>query len=204
MAPTNKTIWDTAVTIFFVFNAIGMLPVFVSVLIRYDQKKQIKIIVRELVIALVVLLAFIMWGGKILNAVSISPHSIGVGGGLLLVLIALNMIFPKHEATKKEDIPGKEPFIIPLAIPGLAGPGSIAAMMIYSNQFGILKTSSALIIAWIPSIVLILLGSFIKKILGEKGLFAIEKLGGMLICLIGVEMFTKGVIEILRISFPNL
>jgi multiple antibiotic resistance protein len=198
MQPEALSFWETSVSIFFVFNALGMIPVFVSLLARFDHKKQIKIIVRELVIALFTLLAFTFFGSRILKSLSISHTTIGIGGGLLLIIIALNMIFPKESNVSKSDVPGKEPLIIPLAIPGLAGPGSIATLTVLSNQAGPFLASAALIAAWIPSLLIILAASYIKKVLGDKGLLAIEKLGGMLICFIGIEIFSKSTLELLQ------
>ena len=86
---------QSAIYIFFVFNSIGEIPVFVSLLARYSHKRQIKIIIRELLIALFVLLCFAFFGKSMLEALQISTSTIGIGGGLLLIIIALNMIFPK-------------------------------------------------------------------------------------------------------------
>ncbi|NGX64043.1 MAG: hypothetical protein KR126chlam6_01467 [Candidatus Anoxychlamydiales bacterium] len=197
----NMSFSQSVLYIFFVFNAIGEIPVFVSLLARYSHKKQIKIIIRELVIALVVLLCFAFFGKRMLEALQISTYTIGMGGGLLLIIIALNMIFPKLEHANKKDLHGHEPFIIPLAIPGLAGPATIAAMFILSAQVGPLVTAGALLIAWIPSLILLLAASFIKRVLGDKGILAVEKIGGMIIILLGIEMFTKGVIDLVKAKF---
>ncbi|HEU64795.1 MAG: hypothetical protein KR126chlam4_00089 [Candidatus Anoxychlamydiales bacterium] len=202
MIPSEKMSFiQSAIYIFFVFNSIGEIPVFVSLLARYSHKKQIKIIIRELLIALVVLLAFAFFGKNMLQALQISTSTIGIGGGLLLIIIALNMIFPKLEHANKKDLHGHEPFIIPLAIPGLAGPATIAAMFILSAQVGPIVTAGALVIAWIPSLILLLAASFIKRVLGDKGILAVEKIGGMIIILLGIEMFTKGVIEVVKANF---
>ena len=198
-APLN--FWESAISIFFVFNSIGMIPAFVAILARYEHKKQMKIIIRECVISLVTLLAFTFFGAKMLRLLSISQPTIGIGGGILLVIIAISMIFPKEEHATKADVPGKEPLIIPLAIPGLAGPGSIAALTVLSHQVGPYIASASLIIAWIPSLLLLLAASYVKKILGDKGLLAIEKLGGMLISFIGIEIFTKSIIDIAQTYF---
>jgi len=201
---TMNGFFKTATTLFLVFNAIGMVPVFVAVLARYDQKKQMRIITRELLIALVTMLIFAFLGEKFLDWISISKSSVGIGGGLLLIIISLNMIFPKTDissGTSAKDVPGKEPFIIPLAIPGLAGPGTITAIMYYSAKAGSLVAAGAMVLAWIPSFAILFASSYIKKILGEKGLFAVEKLGGLLISWIGIETFSKGVIELVKINF---
>ncbi len=197
----NMSFIKSAIYIFFVFNSIGEIPVFVSLLARYSHKTQIKIIIRELIIALVVLLAFAFFGKTMLQALQISTSTIGIGGGLLLIIIALNMIFPKLEQANKKDLHGHEPFIIPLAIPGLAGPATIAAMFILSAQIGPMITAAAMLLAWVPSLILLLAASFIKRILGEKGILAVEKIGGMIIILLGIEMFTKGIINIVKANF---
>ncbi|NGX56612.1 MAG: hypothetical protein K1060chlam5_00855 [Candidatus Anoxychlamydiales bacterium] len=200
---SNLSFWDAAITMFFILNALGMVPVFVSLLGRYGEKKQRKIIIIEFVIALIVLLSFAFFGSKMLKAISISPSSLGIGGGVLLIIISMSLIFPKTDSSvTKKDIPGKEPFIIPLAIPGLAGPGTIAAIMIFSSQVGPATASLAFFVAWILSLIIMLASSFLKRILGDKGLLAVEKLGGMLICLIGIEMFSDGVILLVKNSFP--
>ncbi|MFA6119115.1 MAG: MarC family protein [Parachlamydiales bacterium] len=194
--------WETVISIFFVFNAMGMIPAFVALLSKFDQKRQIKIIIRECLIALFVLLAFTFFGARILKSFSLSQSTIGVGGGLLLIIIALNMIFPKESHSHEKSLSAsKDPLIIPLAIPGLAGPGTIAALAVLSNQVGTLVASGALIVAWIPSLFILLACSYLKKILGEKGLLAVEKLGGMLICFIGIETLTKGVVQIVINNF---
>lgn len=200
MQTESKSFIDTAINIFVVFNATGSIPLFVALLARYDHKKQMKIIIRECLIAMLTCLAFTFFGARILSTLSISKETIGIGGGLLLIIIALNMIFPKESEISKEDIPKKEPFIIPLAIPALAGPGTITALTFLSYQEGPFVASGAFILAWIPSLCILLAASYIKKILGDKGLLAVEKLGGMLICFIGIEIFTTSIIKILKDS----
>jgi len=197
----DMTFFQSVIYIFFVFNSIGVIPVFVSLLAKYNHKRQIKIIIRELVVALIVLLAFAFFGSRMLQALQISTSTIGIGGGLLLTIIALNMIFPKIEHANKKDLHGHEPFIIPLAIPGLAGPATIAAMFILSAKAGPLVTAGAMVVAWIPSLIILLAASFIKRILGDKGILAVEKIGGMIIILLGIEMFAKGIMEMVKINF---
>ncbi|NGX34496.1 MAG: hypothetical protein K1060chlam1_00849, partial [Candidatus Anoxychlamydiales bacterium] len=150
VTPEKMSFIQSAIYIFFVFNSIGAIPIFVSLLARYSHKRQIKIIIRELLIALFVMLCFAFFGKSMLQALQISTSTISIGGGLLLIIIALNMIFPKLEHANKKDLHGNEPFIIPLAIPGLAGPATIAAMFILSAKVGPMVTAGAMTLAWIP------------------------------------------------------
>jgi multiple antibiotic resistance protein len=189
-----------AFTIFFVLNATGQIPLFLALLARFDQKRQLKIITRELVIALVVLLLFTFFGDWILKVLGISRATIAIAGGILLFLISLSMIFPKPEV-KTEHLT-QEPMVIPLAIPVITGPGAITTVMTYAHNTGKpMMVAAAAICAWIPSLIILLLGSYIKKLLGERGLVAVERVGGMLVCLIGLNMATTGTLLLVKEYF---
>lgn len=119
-----------------------------------------------------------------------------------MFLISLSMIFPKPGPKKTEEALAIEPMIIPLAIPIIAGPGAITAVMLYSHETGSrFLVAGATIVAWIFSLIILLLGSYLKEILGEKGLLAVERLGGMLVCLIGMQMLTNGVMSLVKEYF---
>ena len=189
-----------AAAIFFVLNATGQIPLFLAMLARFDQKRQIRIIIRELTVALIILLIFTFFGDWVLKILGISRPIIGMAGGILLFIISLSMIFPKNEkevAQLKE-----EPMIIPLAIPVITGPGAITTVMLYAHETANpFLVGAAAVAAWIPSLLIVLAGSLIKKILGEKGLVAVERLGGMLVCLIGIQMFTGGILLLVKDYF---
>lgn len=185
-------------SLFFVLNALGNIPLFIGLLSRYELKRQRQIIIRELLIALGILLAFNFFGDDILQLLGISEPVIGVAGGIVLFIIALGMIFPKVE---KAEIARQEPLIVPLATPIVAGPGSIATVMVYSEQFNNdWIMSAAIILAWIPTLILLLLSSNVKYLLGQRGLSACERLGGMIISLVAVQMFSSGVIKLINTS----
>ncbi len=197
---TSATFFSMALSIFFVFNAIGFLPVLIALLAPYEKAAQKKIIFRELLIALFVLLLFTFFGITILQMVGISQGIIGIAGGFLLVLISLSLIFPRKEVGRK-GMPHHEPLIVPIAIPGLAGPGSIATVMVFASHGGPAITALAVLAAWIPSFVILYLSAYIKNYLGEKGIQAVERLGGMLICLIGTQMLLSGIISVVKENF---
>lgn len=191
---------NISTSLFFVLNATGQIPVFLALLRKFDHKKQLHIIFRELLIALFILVIFTFFGDWILKMLGISRPILSIAGGILLFLISLGMIFPK--ASEPQDQLTQEPLIIPLAIPVIAGPGSISIVMMYSHATNNpLFVSMAILAAWIPSLLILLLGSYIKKILGEKGLVAIERLGGMLICLISISLLTHGALELVNDYF---
>lgn len=195
----NDSFFTIAFSLFLIMNALGQIPLFISILAPYDHKRQQKIIIREFIIALAILMLFIFFGDGILNLIGISRSIIGITGGALLIIIALDMIFPKKRTS--EGLPNHEPLIIPLAIPVISGPGTITAVMLYTVAKTKLLVASAVMCAWIPSVAVILGASYIKKLLGEKVLQAVERLGGMIVCLIGIQMFAKGIIDLIKENF---
>jgi multiple antibiotic resistance protein len=195
------SIFAVTLSLFLVFNALGNVPLFVGMLSKFDVKKQKQIITRELLIALFVLLLFNFFGDNILGLLGISQPIIGIAGGTLLFIIALGMIFPRP-GDKKEDLSRQEPYIVPLALPIVAGPGSIATVMVYTEQLhNPWLMTGIILMAWAPTYFILLASSHIKHFLGQKGLIACQKLGGMLICLLAVQMFTAGGIVLLQGAF---
>jgi multiple antibiotic resistance protein len=191
-----------AAAIFFVLNATGQIPLFLAMLAQFDHKRQLKIITRELCIALAILLVFVFFGDDVLIVLGISRPIIAVAGGILLFLISLTMIFPKPQPKEGVERLTQEPMVIPLAIPVITGPGAITTVMMYAHETGnAVMVGLAVFCAWVPSLLILLAGSYVKKLLGEKGMIAVERLGGMLVCLIGIQMFTSGTFTLVREYF---
>lgn len=189
-----------ASTLFFVLNATGQIPLFLALLARFDHKRQLRIITREMFFALGLLLLFTFAGDQVLQILGISRHIIGMAGGVLLFLISLTMIFPRETGPTQEL--RSEPVLIPLAIPVITGPGAITTVMLFAHNTGNpWKVAAAGLLAWVPSLVILLAGSFIKRILGEKGLVAVERLGGMIVCLIGIQILTKSLFEYIQLFY---
>lgn len=198
----EASFFTIAASIFLVLNATGQVPLFLAMLARFDQKRQLKIITREMIVALAILLLFTFFGDAILQILGISRQIIAVAGGVLLFLISLTMIFPKTVADDGQKALIHEPMIIPLAIPVITGPGAITTVMLYAHEMGSpFLVAGAAFVAWVPSLIILLLGSYIKQLLGEKGLVAVERLGGMLVCLIGIQMLTNGILSLVREFF---
>lgn len=194
------SIISVATSLFFVLNSLGNVPFFVGLLSGYSEKRQRKIIIREMLIALLILLLFNFFGEQILGVIGIDRYVVGIAGGTLLFLISLTMIFPKQKPLK---VPQREPFIFPLALPAVAGPGAITAVMIYAQKLSNpLWMVLPIFIAWGCTALVLLLSSNLKRFLGQKGLAACERLGGMIISLIAVQMFTQGFVELLRCNLP--
>jgi len=199
MLEKETTFWGMIVTLFLVLNSFAQIPVFMALLANFDAKKQKIIIIREMLIALVTLLIFVFFGSKVLGFLQIDHYILSIAGGFLLIIISLNMIFPKKETT--EGVPHHEPLIVPLAIPCIAGPATITTLILFSKKYGIFMSTAALFVAWVPTLLVVLSSAVIRSYLGDKGLQAVERLGGMLICLIGTQMFALGIIELVKNAF---
>ena len=188
-----------AISLFFVINVLGNIPLYLALLGRYSVKKQRAILVREFIFALVILLAFNYFGGKIFEFLGITQPILGMAGGILLLLISITMIFPTQDHDKG---PKHEPMIVPLATPVIAGPGSITAVMLFSSRVDSSLLMTGIITgAMVVSCLIALCSSFFKYGLGEKGLIAFERLGGMIVALIAVQMLATGTIDLVKTSF---
>ena len=181
------------------YNVLGNVPFYIAILKPFTPRRQKMILFREMTIALFILFAFAFSGEGILKFLGITGEIISISGGILLLLISLTMIFPKHTVG---GIPDHEPMIVPIAMPAMAGPGSIAAVMLYAHEIVIpWQIATVVFLAWLPSLGIVMAASFIKNLVGEKGLVAFERLGGLLISLIAIQMITSGTIQLIKHSF---
>jgi multiple antibiotic resistance protein len=190
------TLYTAAITLFLVMDPLGNIPIFLSVLNSVDPKRRKIIILRETIFALLILTGFLFFGKYILEGMQISEPALGIAGGIILFLIAIRMIFPSggdeaHPSSKSHT----EPYIVPLAIPLVAGPSTMAVVMLLANQHPnhIWLWMLALFIAWIPSAIILVFADYLRKILGERALTAIERLMGMILTTMAVQMFLSGV-----------
>lgn len=186
-------------TLFFVMDPLGNIPVFISALKDVPEERRQKIIVRELVIALVVLVAFLYSGSYILMALGLSEEAIQIAGAIVLFLIAIKMIFPTKGGILGEQ-PEGEPFIVPLAIPCVAGPSTLAILMLLANSEGErqLDWLLALTAAWVASSAILLASTPLSRIMGIRGLVATERLMGMILVMIAVQMSLNGLNDALN------
>jgi len=165
---------SAAMLLFLVMDPMGNIPVFVTFLGALEPRRARWVLLRELLIALAILLTFLLGGRHILTALRISEPALSIAGGVILFLIALRMIFAKpHELV---DAPEGEPLIVPLATPLIAGP----------------------IAAWVATAVVLFLASQFSRALGSRGLLALQRLMGMLLTTVAVQMFLSGLEAFLR------
>lgn len=175
-------------------DAIGNIPFYISFLKGVDPKRQRIVIFRELIIALFIIIIFNFIGDGLMKFLHIENDTIQIAGGIILFLLCLKMIFPPPHDPNEHFPHDVEPFIVPLAVPLVAGPAVLAAVMIYSKQEqSNLVMVGAILIAWLASLIILLSSSFLKQILGWKGIVALERLMGLILILISAQMFMSGI-----------
>lgn len=192
------SVFSAAILLLLVIDPFGNIPFFVAALRGTRESRRRAVIARELILALLVLVGFLFLGQHLLALLQISESALTAAGGTVLLLIAIRMIFPAAKGTAPES--AGEPFIVPLAIPYVAGPSAMAAVLLIMNREPARwpEWLAALVLAWAVSAVIIMLCGPIARILGEKGLTAIERLMGMLLVAIATQMLMNGIAQFVR------
>ncbi|ALO47182.1 YhgN family NAAT transporter [Pseudohongiella spirulinae] len=183
-----------AVTLFLIMDPLGNIPIFLSVLSRVAPERRRKILIRELLIALSLMLIFLFIGPGILHLLGLSREAISIGGGLVLMIIAIRMIFPSRGGVMGDDENDGEPLIVPLAVPLIAGP-SVLATLVLMAETGPDRSVDWLIAlggAWLVTAIILLMSQQLYKLLGQRGLKAIERLMGMILISVAVQMLLDG------------
>lgn len=180
-------------TLLFVMDPLGNVPIFLSVLKSYEPRQRQRIIVRELLFALAVLLFFLCFGSQFLALLSLKHESVRIAGGIVLFVIAIRMVFPPESGSAL--VPsGQEPYFVPLAVPLVAGPSSLALimLMVHESRGALLQWTAVVVGAWLITALVLLSSTLLYKVLGVKGTTAVERLMGMLLIMIAVQMFFEG------------
>lgn len=183
-----------AVTLFFIMDPLGNIPVFLSILDKVPEQRRKKIIIRELIIALGIMMLFLFAGGTILHALGLSREAVAIGGGLVLMIVAIRMIFPSRGGIMGDEEDDAEPFIVPLAIPLIAGPSLLATLilLVETNPEQISRSLLSVLLAWSITSVILYFSPVFYKLLGNRGLKAVERLMGMILISISVQMLLNG------------
>lgn len=182
-----------AFSLFLLMDAIGNIPIFLSVLKEIEPSRQRFIIFRELILALIIIVAFYFIGDILLSFIGITQRAVLISGGLILFIIGVKLVFPNKEKSGEWHEGKEEPFLVPLAVPLVAGPAVLAAVTLYSRkEVPILICLGAIFIAWIATMAILLLAIPLKKLLGDRGLAACERFTGLLLIMIAVQMFLNG------------
>jgi len=177
-----------------VMDPVGNIPLFVSLLGELEPRRRNRVIIRECAIAFAVLILFVVSGRFLLDLLGLSESSLNIAGGVILFLIALRMIFRGSEPIFGEQIQG-EPFIVPLAVPAIAGPTAIATVILLASSAPQRLTEwiVALTAATAVTLALLLFAEKISKLVGARGLLAFERLMGLILTAVAVEMLLRGI-----------
>lgn len=191
----DKSFVSTTLLLILVTDPLGNIPLFLAALRGVEPRRRPRIILRECGIAFAILVVFLVFGSAFLDALHLSDETLRIAGGVILFLIALNMVFPGTGGRLvDEGSPGAEPFIVPVAVPLIAGPSAMTTVMLLGSSDPEripLWIGSILIAIAITTLVFFSSGK-LKDLLGEKALSAVEKLMGLVLTAVAVEMLLGG------------
>jgi MarC family membrane protein len=188
------SVTSAALLLFLVLDPFGNIPFFLSALQGVEPGRRTRVVARELLIAYGVLVGFLFGGQILLRVLQVSEPSLTVAGGTILFLIAVRMVFPGRGGALDEQVEG-EPLIVPLAIPFVAGPSAAATVLLIRSRAPDRwpEWLAALTIAWLLCGAILLLSNALSRHLGKRVLMALERLMGMVLAMVAVQMFLTGV-----------
>ncbi|MFT5589127.1 MAG: MarC family membrane protein [Bradyrhizobium sp.] len=191
----SNTFFQAFILLLLVTDPFGNVPLFVSALRVVPRERRWRVVVRECLIAFLLLLLFMFFGRHFLNALQLSEIALRIGGGVILFLIALRMVFPQPGGVLGDTDSNSEPFIVPLAIPALAGPSALATVLLFSSDTTAdvllhVAALSAVALVWLA----VLLGAErMQQVLGVRAMLAFERLMGLILTAMAVEMLLAGI-----------
>jgi small neutral amino acid transporter SnatA (MarC family) len=192
----NMSLLSCISILFLVMDPLGNIPVLVGVLKGLPPERVRRIMLREHFFALGLLFFFIFFGQFFLQLLGIQDPALGISGGIVLFLIAIKMVFPMREGVFG-DLPGGEPFFVPIATPLIVGPSALSTVLILASKsdVGFWKLSAAVAAAWAASLAILMNAPKVAALLGERGVTAIERLMGMILTTIAVQMLLTGLAQ---------
>jgi MarC family membrane protein len=198
----EHTFASATILLLLITDPLGNIPIFVNTLRAVPPERRARVIVREVLIAFGLLLAFMFVGQSFLKAMSLSDVSLQIGGAVVLFLIALRMIFPPPP--QDSPVPLTEPLIVPLAIPALAGPSAMATVLLLVSQAPDRRMEwvAALTVTMLVCAVVLLLAERLQRVVGLRVVSAFERLMGLILVSISVEMLIRG-LKSLSQTWPN-
>ncbi|MDR1123664.1 MAG: MarC family protein [Elusimicrobiota bacterium] len=197
-------IFSAVITLFLVMDPFGNIPLFIAALKRVAPERRNRVLCRELLIAFAIMLAFLFMGRQILHFMNIEQYSMNIAGGIILFIISVKLVFNTEDEYDEGKAPSRaeEPFIVPLAIPLIAGPATLSMLLIICSNTsgGSFYTLIAMLAASALNAAVLMLSFPISNLLGRRGITAIERLSGMLLVLMSVNMVMGGIADFVQIS----
>ncbi|MGJ7528856.1 MarC family protein [Variovorax sp. GB1P17] len=191
----SYTFASATVLLLLITDPLGNIPIFANALKGVAPERRTRVIVREVLIAFALLLGFMFVGDGFLRVMGLSGLSLQIAGGVVMFLIALRMIFPPEHVAAPSATPAEEPLIVPLAVPALAGPSALATVMLLVSQAPErrLEWVAALSVTMAVCAVVLVLAERIQRLVGERLVQAFERLMGLILVAVSVEMMIRGV-----------
>ena len=189
----NYTFASATILLILITDPVGNIPVFANALKHVAPERRAWVILREVLIAFVLLLTFMFVGEGFLRVMNLSELSLQIGGGVILFLIALRMVFPPPKSDTP-DLPG-EPLIVPLAIPAIAGPSALATVLLLVSQAPERRPEwiAALCVTMVVSAIVLVLAERIQRVAGDRFVMALERLMGLVLVAVSIEMMLRGI-----------
>lgn len=186
---------SAAMTFLLVMDPLGNVPLFLTSLRNTKPERRQWVILRECLIALAVMVTFLFAGQSMLRLLHIEDAALRAAGGVILLLIAIRMVFPTPERNLAEPVTHEEPFIVPLAVPYVAGPSLLAVIVVFVSQDSgnWAWYLGGLIISWLITTACLYFSGFLQRVVGTRALVAVERLMGMILVLLAVQMMFDGV-----------
>lgn len=190
-----------AVLIFLITDPFGNIAVFLAALKSVPAERRLKVALRELLLALGLLLLFLTLGEHILTGLGLTREATGIAGGIILFVVAMRLIFPTPQGVLG-DMPDNEPLLVPLATPAVAGPSALAMLITLRTTYPgpLWELYLAVVLAWAATAAILLQASFLQRFLGPRGLTAVERLAGMLLIMLSVNMLLQNLRSVLHIA----
>jgi len=187
------TLLSAAVLLFLVTDPIGNAPIFAALLSHLPADRRRSVIARELAFALAVMVMFLFLGDALLGVLEISEPALSIAGGIVLFLIAIRMIFLDASEIFGR-APEGEPYFVPLAVPLVAGPSALATILLLRARQPDRwpEWLGAILLAWLAGAAVLLAADRVTAALGQRGASAVQRLMGMLLTTISVQMFLTG------------
>jgi multiple antibiotic resistance protein len=179
-----------ALLLFIVLDPFGNLVTLNTLLRAATPARRRRIIIRESIIALGILQLFVFAGGAILRALGLQAYTLGISGGIVLFMIALGMLFPARKVLDKEGL--DDPLVVPIAMPLIAGPGAISVVILLAQTNPVPNVAAAVVVAWLPTAIILAVSTWLFNFLGPRGAAALERLMGILLVMVSVQMVLNG------------
>ncbi|MDP2248373.1 MAG: MarC family protein [Nitrosomonadales bacterium] len=181
----------TTLLLFIVLDPLGNIPIYLSQLRVVPEHRRRFVALRELGIAYLLLLFFFFAGSAFMKLLSLDIAAVNIAGAVILFLIALRMVFPSQEGLFGNIGTSTEPLIVPLAVPAVAGPGAMSVVLLLreANPDQSMTLFAALTVAWLISAAILGSASRLQRILRDEGIVAMERLMGLVLVIIAIQMF---------------